>query len=76
VVKATNGHDLVSRSSCQGSLLISVKLGRITGSGCMTGTLIATFCAAARLQYLADHELFEDSSQLVQGDMFIGALAG
>lgn len=42
----------------------------------MTGTLVATFCAAARLHYLASNEPFEDLSQLVQGDMMIGALTG
>jgi thiamine-phosphate diphosphorylase/hydroxyethylthiazole kinase len=42
----------------------------------MTGTLIATFCAAARLHYLAQHEAEEDLSRLVQGDMLVGALTG
>ena len=42
----------------------------------MTGTLVATFSAAARLHYLAAHEPFEDESILVQGDMLPGALAG
>lgn len=55
---------------------MTVQLGNITGSGCMTGTLVATFCAAARLHYLASKESFEDLSQLVQGDMLLGALAG
>jgi hypothetical protein len=55
---------------------VTEQLGNITGSGCMTGTLVATFCAAARLHYLASKEPFEDLSQLVQGDMLVGALAG
>lgn len=42
----------------------------------MTGTLVTTFCAAARSHYLANHDSFEDDSQLVQGDMLLGALAG
>jgi thiamine-phosphate diphosphorylase/hydroxyethylthiazole kinase len=42
----------------------------------MTGTLVATFCAAARLHYLASKEPFEYRSQLVQGDMLVGSLAG
>ena len=42
----------------------------------MTGTLVATFCAAARLHYLAHNPPYEDPSQLVQGDMLVGALAG
>jgi thiamine-phosphate diphosphorylase/hydroxyethylthiazole kinase len=42
----------------------------------MTGTLVTTFCAAARLYHLANHDPFEEESQLVQGDMLMGALAG
>jgi len=42
----------------------------------MTGTLVATFCAAARLHYLAGNKAHEDLSELVQGDMLLGALAG
>ena len=42
----------------------------------MTGTLVATFCAAARLHYLSGNEPQEDLSELVQGDMLLGALAG
>ncbi|ORY33449.1 putative thiamine biosynthetic bifunctional enzyme [Naematelia encephala] len=61
VLKASNGHSL---------------LGHITGSGCMTGTLIATFCAGARLSHLATKQVFEGESMLVQGDMLAGALAG
>lgn len=61
VLKVSNGHEL---------------LGVITGSGCMTGTLVATFCAAARTAYLSANETKENASQLVQGDMLTGALAG
>jgi thiamine-phosphate diphosphorylase/hydroxyethylthiazole kinase len=42
----------------------------------MTGTIIATFCAAARLARLARGPAVEDASQLVQGDMLLAALAG
>jgi hypothetical protein len=42
----------------------------------MTGTLIAAFCAAARLDYLASNQPYEDNSRLTQGDMLVGALAG
>jgi len=42
----------------------------------MTGTLVATFCAAGRLHYLATNKPHEDSSELVQGNMLLGALAG
>lgn len=56
--------------------IIDNQLGSITGSGCMTGTLVATFCAAARLHYLSGNEPHENLSELVQGDMLLGALAG
>lgn len=59
VLKVSNGHEL---------------LGVITGSGCMTGTLVAVFCAAARTAFLASGK--EDGGELVQGDMLAGALAG
>ena len=42
----------------------------------MTGTLVATFCAAARIHFLATNKPHEDPSELVQGDMLLGALAG
>jgi len=42
----------------------------------MTGTLVATFCAAARLHYLAANVAHEKASELVQGNMLLGALAG
>lgn len=77
VVKANNGHPLV-RFDRLGppEATDPAQLGNITGSGCMTGTLVATFCAAARLAYLADHEEYEPASSLVQGDMLLGAIAG
>ncbi len=52
------------------------QLGSITGSGCMTGTLVATFCAGARLAYFAQTTAWENESRLVQGDMLLAALAG
>lgn len=73
VLRCTNGHPL---------------LGLITGSGCMTGSIVACFLAAARTWFLqrvgdmgADEEGFseqgwESESQLTQGNMLIGALAG
>jgi hypothetical protein len=42
----------------------------------MTGTLVTTYCAGARLAFLKQNEPFENASQLVQGDMLLGALAG
>ncbi|KAL7410375.1 putative thiamine biosynthetic bifunctional enzyme [Mrakia frigida] len=60
VVKLSNGNHL---------------LGVITGSGCMTGTLVACFAAAARLAFLASNTE-AIPGRLVQGDMFLGAIAG
>lgn len=57
VVKLDNGHEL---------------LGDITGSGCMVGTCIATFCAAAWTQ--ANTE--SSAGMLVRGDMLLGAIGG
>ncbi|CED85256.1 thiamine biosynthetic bifunctional enzyme [Phaffia rhodozyma] len=60
VVKLSNGDKL---------------LGVITGSGCMTGSLVACFCAAARLKSLSSGNT-DDSNNLVRGDMLLGALSG
>ncbi|KAF9647326.1 HK-domain-containing protein [Thelephora ganbajun] len=60
VVRLGNGHPL---------------LGEITGSGCMVGTSVATFCGA--LSVAAGAELKEvPSNPLVDGDMFVAAIAG
>lgn len=73
VLKVTNGHPL---------------LGLITGSGCMTGSIVACFCAAARTWFLQRVEEmgsreegfsdkgWESDSQLTQGNMLVAALAG
>lgn len=58
VIRCSNGHKL---------------LGEITGSGCMVGTSVATFCAAARLEA---EEAATDDGLLVRGDMFVAAAAG
>lgn len=76
MIKASNGDKLVSGLHRWAKWGLTTQLGSITGSGCMTGTLVATFCAAARLHYLATNEPFEAESELVQGDMLLGALAG
>ena len=57
VVKLMNGHRL---------------LGDITGSGCVTGTCIATFCAGAC--EVAKNE--NGAAKLVRGDMLLGAVGG
>lgn len=77
VLRVSNGHELVCHLTLVlRSRVLTAQLGVITGSGCMTGTLVATFCAAARLYHLESNAPFEDASQLVQGDMLLGALAG
>jgi thiamine-phosphate diphosphorylase / hydroxyethylthiazole kinase len=52
-----NGHDI---------------LGKITGSGCILGSCIASYCAAAA----AVPQDFVFDGELVHGDMFLGAIAG
>jgi len=62
VVKLENGHKL---------------LGDITGSGCITGTCIATFCAGASLLATASGTSPRpEIAKLVRGDMLIGAVGG
>lgn len=56
VVKLENGHKY---------------LGDITGSGCMVGTCVAVFCAAA-----ATGEHARNTGKLVEGDIFCGAIGG
>lgn len=48
-------------------------LGDITGSGCMVGTAITAFAAAARL---VAPESEDDQGKLVRGDMFQAAVTG
>lgn len=55
-VKLDNGHEL---------------LGNITGSGCMVGTCVATFCAAA-----SAIENQSNEGALVNGDILAGAIGG
>ncbi|KAI0695537.1 Hydroxyethylthiazole kinase family-domain-containing protein [Cytidiella melzeri] len=62
VVRVSNGHEL---------------LGEITGSGCMVGTAVATFCAGASAA--ANFERSEDAiedGRLVRGDMLVAAIGG
>ncbi|BEI81024.1 hypothetical protein CcaverHIS002_0201840 [Cutaneotrichosporon cavernicola] len=61
VLRVSNGHEL---------------LDVITGSGCMTGTLVATFCAAARTAHIKAHGEEKGAFPLVRGDMLAAALAG
>lgn len=48
-------------------------LESITGAGCVAGTLVATFCAAASLSAQEDGE---DKRKLVRGDMLTAAVGG
>ncbi|KAM6501982.1 thiamine biosynthetic bifunctional enzyme Thi4 [Amanita muscaria] len=58
VVALDNGHEI---------------LGKITGSGCIVGTAIATYCAASSTREGNDSSA---TSKLVGGDMLLGAVAG
>ncbi|KAI0930341.1 hypothetical protein AcW1_009060 [Taiwanofungus camphoratus] len=62
VVRLSNGHPL---------------LGEITGSGCMVGTCVAIFCAAASMEKAAERasDAAEDG-MLVRGDMLVAAVGG
>ena len=62
VVRLSNGHPL---------------LGEITGSGCMVGTAVATFCAGASMAEACKRasDVAEDA-KLVRGDMLVAAVGG
>lgn len=62
VVRLSNGHPL---------------LGKITGSGCIVGTAIATFCAGASMAE-GEHRLpnLAEDAKLVRGDMLAAAVGG
>lgn len=60
VVRLKNGHPL---------------LGEITGSGCMVGTSVATFCGALSMAAKANSEK-APSNPLTDGDMFVATIAG
>ncbi|KZT71053.1 HK-domain-containing protein [Daedalea quercina L-15889] len=62
VIRCSNGHKL---------------LGDITGSGCMVGTSVATFCAAASLEAAESQTAaVAHDALLVKGDMLVAAVAG
>jgi thiamine-phosphate diphosphorylase/hydroxyethylthiazole kinase len=48
-------------------------LGDITGSGCLAGTCVATFCAGASLLATAAGP---EPAKLVRGNMLIAAVGG
>lgn len=59
VVRLKNGHPL---------------LGEITGSGCVVGTSVATFCGALSIASKAKKQV--PLNPLADGDMFLGTIAG
>lgn len=67
VISLHNGHEM---------------LGRITGSGCIVGSAIATYCGVAAspeyLSSLPDNQKIgpDDAGRLVKGNMLLGAIAG
>ncbi|XP_006457334.1 hypothetical protein AGABI2DRAFT_229699, partial [Agaricus bisporus var. bisporus H97] len=61
VVSLRNGHDI---------------LGKITGSGCIAGSSIASYCAAASATASEDGYQSNTEGSLVKGDMLLGAIAG
>ena len=62
VVRLDNGHQL---------------LADITGSGCVVGTCVAIFCAAAASLAKKGEETGGDNDRmLVRGDMLLGAIGG
>jgi thiamine-phosphate diphosphorylase/hydroxyethylthiazole kinase len=64
-----------------GKIVVSLKngheyLGKITGSGCIVGSSIASYCAAASATALEDGYLSNAEGSLVEGDMLLSAIAG
>ena len=60
VVRLKNGHPI---------------LEEITGSGCIVGTSVATFCGALSMVTKAESEK-APLNPLVEGDMFVATIAG
>jgi thiamine-phosphate diphosphorylase / hydroxyethylthiazole kinase len=51
-------------------------LGNITGSGCMVGTAIASFCAATSISVVSNQENTPEDGRLVRGDMLTAVVGG
>lgn len=49
-------------------------LAGITGSGCMVGTSVATFCAGMSMTTKSDSDA--ENGRLTRGDMFLAAIGG
>ena len=62
VVRLSNGHPL---------------LGEITGSGCMVGTAVATFCGGVCLAEASKRAAdAQEDAKLARGDMLVAAVGG
>ena len=62
VVRLSNGHPL---------------LGEITGSGCMVGTAVATFCGGVGLAEASKRAAdAQEDAKLARGDMLVAAVGG
>lgn len=61
VVSLMNGHEI---------------LGKITGSGCIVGSSVASYCATASGLAASEEGSVRTEGTLVVGDMFLGAIAG
>ncbi|KAF5351697.1 hypothetical protein D9756_007742 [Leucocoprinus leucothites] len=74
IVVMTGPTDYIS----DGATVVSLKnghevLGKITGSGCIVGSSIASYCAVASTLSTSEEQ---PQGSLVSGDMFLGAIAG
>lgn len=61
VLSLKNGHEI---------------LGQITGSGCIAGSAIASYCAVSSTLALVDGLASNVEGSLVSGDMLLGAVTG
>lgn len=62
VIKLSNGHPL---------------LGDITGSGCMVGTCVATFCASVSMSAKDQQSgTAAEDGRITRGDMLVAAVGG
>lgn len=76
IIAMTGKKDWVS----DGKVVISIANGHellcsVTGSGCMVGTSVATFCAGASA-LATDASTYDDERVLVRGDMLTAAVGG
>ncbi|KAI0330153.1 Hydroxyethylthiazole kinase [Cubamyces sp. BRFM 1775] len=78
IIVLTGVHDYVS----DGTTVVRLSnghayLGEITGSGCMVGTAVATFCAGASTLASSERGAEDpEDAKLVRGDMLVAAVGG